>query len=144
VKFLEFTITCKEWGTRRVLRPLPSVGDPWGILAPLRETPLRPLIPEVSGEAMSHALHGHVTPLMREIGPDPSALLRRAARIYPECAERKQCIAKSDRCVPSPKLPECFMPEGCTPELAEIIVRVLLSWKEGRYVVVVVGDEFSL
>lgn len=148
MKLLEFTISSgkKDWGTQLILRPMPIGQEPWGILAPLKATGMRKLIPEVSGEVYSHALHGHVAPLMQQIGPDPASLLRRAHKLFPECSERKSCIAWTDKCHPGPKLPDCFNPiEGLDDsEQKQALITVLTAWRDNRYVVIVVGEEFSL
>ena len=81
-------INGKEWGVIKVLRPLvdPETGDdPWGELAPLKGTPFESLIPIVSGEALSHALHGYLRPLLTIIGPEPKTLARMVPKTLRKC-----------------------------------------------------------
>lgn len=154
MKVKRFTIDSRHWGSVPVLRPLPSeerVGDvievdPWGSLAPLREHPdFAVLIPVVSGEVFSHALHGHAKPLMEAIGPEPKFQLIRVPEPYRVCGMRSECIMYNKRrCKPGKTLPECWQPEGSSPEAMRAMTLVMLAWAEGRYVVVVEGAEFSL
>lgn len=140
----EITISSKEWGDVKVLRPIPKLSDPWGILAPLRETPWAASIPVVSGLVFSHALHGLVVPLMNVIGPEPHALLRLIPAEYRRCAEFKPCIMRDAAvCHPCVGLPDCYVPPEVAPEARDAARTVALAWRDGRYVVVVEGPEFS-
>ena len=131
-----------DWGDIKIMRPTPVDGDPWGDLAPLRETPWGDLITVVSGEALSHALHGHVVPLVRELGPHPHRLSRRVAD--QRCALWKGCVIAGDDCQPGKTLPECYSAPDLSLEAALAARAVALAWKEERYVIVVQGPEFSL
>lgn len=124
-------------------RPTPGDGDPWGDLGALRGTPWGRLIPEVSGEAMSMAVYGYLGPLRASGLRDPQACIRAIGPEANRCAARAQCVMHDPRrCLPCGKVPDCYQPPGL-PELAALAARdVLLCWKEGRYVVVVVGAEF--
>lgn len=120
--------------------------DPWGDLAPLRDEPdFAQLLPVVSGETFSLALHGYAKPLMEVIGPEPEFQLRRLPSKYRECSLRGSCVMFNDkRCQPlSKKLPECWWPEADETSRRAVAV-VTLAWAEDRYVVIVEGDEFSL
>lgn len=152
-KLRRFTIDTRHWGTLLILRPLPTsvrdgdtmIIDPWGELAPLREEPeFAQMLPVVDGETFSHALHGHAKPLVEALGPEPEFQLRKLPDQYKVCALRGECVMyDAKRCVPGKKLPECWWPE--TEESARRAVAVVtLAWAEGRYVVIVEGDEFSL
>lgn len=141
---IRLTLATDHWGQVLVMRPIPRQGNSWGCLEPLRETEWGKLIPVVSGEAFSHAMHGYATPLMNQIGPKPHALLRMVPKPYRVCLMIKTCPLATEHCHPSPKLPDCYDPpglEGSSPLLAS---QVAIAWKEGRYVVVVEGDEFSI
>jgi len=143
VKIREFSIDTQDYGTVLIARVLPIGDDIWGELAALRGTEWEKLIPVVSGDALSHALHGHARPLMQAIGPEPRVLLR----CVPEprfCTEYKACITKSPQCYPCPEMPDCYSPRSL-PEMDRLIGNyVVRAWKGGRYVVVVEGAEFTL
>lgn len=143
-KIREFTIAGGSWGDIRVLRPLPLKGDPWGVLAPLRDTFLKGYIPEVPGDTFSNALYGHVRPLLDHLGTPPAALLKRVPEAHRRCENAKKCISVGDNCQPGPKTPDCFVMPGL-PEAAQVPANiVILAWREGRYVLVVTGPEFTL
>ena len=146
--FRQHRIDAKEWGSIKIMRPIIHEGeDPWGKLAVLKETSLEGLIPVVSGDAFSHALHGFVKPLLDEIGPEPKSLLRMISKDLRPCASSKACIMHDKiACVMGhPKVPDCFTPSGFEgAAVTDVAAKVLLAWSEGRYVVVVSGAEFSL
>jgi hypothetical protein len=153
MKIQRFTIQTENFGEIPILRPVPSevrqgdtvLIDPWGELAPVRDHAphLARLVPVVTGEEWSDALHGHARPLMLKIGPAPAALLKLTD--VRECLTKTQCVMYDPkRCQPGKKLPECWWPaevEEAARKAAQIIT---LAWAEGRYVVVVAGAEFSL
>lgn len=139
-------------GVIQVLRPVPRetregdtlVVDPWGDLAPIRMVPeFASLIPVVSGEVFSHALHGYLRPLMEVIGPEPEHQLIRIPAPHNRCSLAADCISYDrSRCQPrSSKLPECWAPEGEQAARAAMAL-VTLAWVEARYVIVVEGPEF--
>jgi len=146
--FRRYSIDGKGWGAIKVLRPIvdtESGQDPWGELAPLKGTPFEGLIPIVSGEALSHALHGYLKPLLGEIGPDPKSLARMVPKAQRECEERKRCPMYVADCHPGPKQPDCFEPSGLESDEARAAAGIVtVAWAEGRYVLIVVGEEFSL
>lgn len=124
-------------------RPLPGASDPWGDLAVLRGTPWGPLISEVSGEVMSLAVHGYLAPLRAAGLRDPRACLRALDPTTLRCARRGSCVMHdAARCLPCPKVPDCYEPPSLPMEVAMAARDVTLCWREGRYVVVVVGEEF--
>lgn len=120
---------------------VPTLDDPWGDFAPLRETIWGSRIREVSGEAMAHARHGYALPLMREIGPEPQVLARGIPDVDGACSLIQTCILAKPSCRPGKHLPDCYEPKG---EHSELIALVALAWKANRYVLVVKGEEFSL
>lgn len=124
-------------------RPLPGCTDPWGDLAVLRDTPWGPLISEVSGEVMSLAVHGYLGPLRAAGLRDPRACLRALNPTALRCARRASCVTHdAAHCLPCTKVPDCYEPPGFSLEVAMAARDVTLCWREGRYVVVVVGEEF--
>jgi len=130
-----------------VLRPIVKEGgDPWGELAPLKGTPFESLIPVVSGDALSHALHGYLKPLLGEIGPEPKSLARMVPKAQRVCESHKGCLMYDVKnCQPGPKVPDCFEPSGLQTDAARVAAGIVaVAWAEDRYVLVVVGPEFSL
>ena len=142
---LRFTLQTKEWGDVKIARPISKPDLPWGCLEPIRETSVGKLIPIVTGDVLSHALQGHITPLMRQIGPEPKYLMRQIPAGQRLCANIKTCItADKTNCYPCKEMPDCFQMFGVSPEADPWITQVLLAWREGYYVIVAEGAEFSL
>ena len=140
-----FSLDSPEWGQILVLRPIPLNGDMWGDFRPLKDTPVGRLIPVVLGESFSNAMHGYVTPLMNEIGPHPHGLLKQIPKEYRICEMSKSCMLyKAETCFPCPKLPACFVPPKVHKDDQEAMAIIILAWVEGRYVILVEGEEFSL
>jgi hypothetical protein len=129
-----------DWGDLRVCRPIPRLQDAWGVLAPLRGTPWGDALPIISGDAMSHALHGWAMPLVRELGPKPSS---RGVEAPVMCALFDTCITAGPKCHPFGPSPECY-----EAPVEDSIVRaanaVALEWSSGSWVVIVEGREWSL
>jgi hypothetical protein len=138
-----FNLSGKGWEDVPVLRPIPNGNDPWGVLAPLKGTDFEGLLPVVSGEVWSHALHGHLAPLMRQIGRPPDALFRFIPQSFLKCAESKTCGTHDLKiCLPGPKTPNCWIPFGVDAGVAPAIIEIVLAWRDGRHVVIVAGEEF--
>jgi len=129
-----------EWGEIKLMVALPKAGNPWGALSPLQGTSWGEEITVVSGEDLSHALHGWAVPLMKNLGIDPK---RRGHKIPEDdawCVLREGCAAATSDCqTGSTRMPACYEPLGVDAIAAE----VLLAWQEGWYVIVVDGPEFS-
>jgi len=144
MKTLEFVLDTAHFGEVLIGRPIPQGGDPWGILASLKGTDWEDLLPIVPGAALSDALHGDAQPLMRKIGREPRVLLRLA----PEprfCAEFKRCITKAEKdCHPCATVPDCYEPPGVSPEAQRAANYLVRMWRDGRYVVIVEGEEFVI
>jgi hypothetical protein len=143
--FHSFDLHDREWGVLRILRVVGRGGE-WGVLAPLRGTSWKALVSVVSGEAMSHALHRWATPLSRELGPPPSARIKRVpkAERWCELYLQKNCILRGEKCYAGGEPPECYEASGVERRLVIPLRRVVLAVSEGRYTVVVQGPEFSL
>ena len=107
-----------------------------------------PYIQPVDGEALSHAMHGHATPLMRVIGPSPSEMLRKvSARENVVChyMQDNSCMIRGKYCHPCAKVPLCYTPPGVEDvTVSTIISAVVQEWQNGYYVVYVYGEEFSI
>lgn len=128
-----------------VLYPLPLPDNPWGVLEVLRNTSWGEQIPTVSGEALSHALHGHPKPLREMLGNPPRT---RAMQIPLEeriCLEAQQniCAMAGPHCRPGLRtLPDCYVAPSEDRVLRALGVAIGRAWDEGRYVFVVEGPEF--
>ena len=139
-----YVISHPQWGEIKILRPVPCRGDRWGVLAPLKGTPWGALISEVNGEALSHALHGRLRPLMTQIGPEPRLLLRRVPEGLRRCSLATTCPLAKAVCHPCPKVPACYEPPGLgSSEAGAAAAMVVLAWAEGRYVIVPTDTEFG-
>ena len=130
----------------KILRPTPTPDDPWGALASLKGTPWQPLIPEIPGDAHSHALHGYPGPFLAVLGRPPYAQALKLPESHRVCSMHNQgCLGAGEKCRPGPGMPDCYEPPGLDdPEARTAATLVAEAWAEGRYVVVIVGDEFSL
>ena len=127
-----------HWGYPRIARAVGSYTDPWGVLAVLRETPWESPFPRVSHYTFDHALRGHASTLMRELGPPPTALARRLPIAHARCRDATGCVNSGPKCVPGPEVPECWTGGGFPPgPAAEVAAYVVRLWKEGVPVVVV-------
>jgi hypothetical protein len=124
-----------------ILRPTPIGENAWGKLDCLRDTILRPLIPIVSGESLSKALHGDSLPLFREIGPEPKYRLAKVTGMH--CGLIKRCVLADNSCYPHKKVPLCYQ-APLEEEFLWAANQVILAWRENRYVLVADGGEFSL
>ena len=130
-----------------VLYPSPLRDNPWGVLKPLKDTTWGAQIPTVSGEALSHALHGRPKPLREMLGKPPRV---RAMSIPLEdrfCLEAQQniCAMAAAHCRPGSKqLPECYVSPAEDYDLRVLGNAVAQAWDEGRYVFVVEGSEFVI
>lgn len=140
------TLADRTYGELKLAVVVPKQGDMWGVLAPLRGTPWEPLIRVVSGDAMAHARHGYAAPLVSVLGPPPAVLARKVPLRSGLCslAQAGTCAAASPQCLPGPKLPDCYQPPGADPAAQEMAAVVALAWRDGYYVVLVDGEEFSL
>jgi hypothetical protein len=139
-RFRRVKLDTPEWGEVKIMVAIPRDGNPWGVLAPLQDTAWGEQISVVSGEVLSHALHGWVVPLMKVIGIDPG---RRACYIpndENECALIRECLGARSYCFAASNItPSCYEPIGADP----IAKDVMLAWQDGWYVLVVEGPEFS-
>jgi hypothetical protein len=141
--FRQIDLRDREQGPVYLCVVTPKDGDSWGVLSPIQNTPWATLVQAVSGEALSHALHGWATPLIREMGPHPHAV---AKRITTPCAlsKNRSCAFAGALCKPGPWMPSCYEPPDMDTENALLINTVLLALKEERFVIRVVGSEFVL
>lgn len=141
--FRRIDLSDREQGPVLLSVALPRDGDPWGVAAALRGTEWEVLIRTVGGEALSHAVHGWATPLVRELGPNPQATMRRTVT---PCALSSggQCVGATPDCRPGRKMPACYTPPDTDPDVASVVTTVLLDLRAGRHVVAVDGPEFVL
>ncbi len=111
-----------------------------GGLGILEGTWLAPLVRVVSAEAVSHATHGYILPLMKELGPEPKYLVKRLDASTGWCSSYgPTCPGSSPSCRPGPTVPACWR-----SNIGDLAGDVVQAWRDGLYVVVVDGDEFSL
>lgn len=129
------------WGEPKIARAIGNDRDPWGVLAVLRETPWEALIPLIPSSIFDQALRGHVTPLMRLIGPPPVALAKRLPIVYTQCRERDHCVNVSQICRPGEKMPDCWEGSELLPEAVGVASYVARLWRDGIPVIVVVPRE---
>ncbi len=122
---------------------LPKNDDLLGLFASIRGTEWAGLIRTVSGEALSHAVHGWATPLVRELGPHPSAVLRRHSTPC-SLSTGDQCVGATANCRPGLRMPDCYEPPKLPMSVSSLVTTVLLELRGGRYVVAVSGSEFVL
>lgn len=134
------------YGALTIWRAVPRQGDPWGVLGSIRGTEWERWIPVIDGESFSHAMHGHHQPMMNQLGPEPRHLGKRIRSDLQPCRLIGSCIMAQSSCIPeNPTLPECY--EARIEEDAQarrIASYITLLWRDNQYVVVVVGDEFSI
>ena len=129
--------------------PIPKPDNPIGILSALSEEWLKH-IPSVSGENLSHALHGWATPLVRELPPHPHLTMR---KIKPKamCLSHKggakkggDCLMANEKCYPNKDVPDCYEAPTENFEQRMLVNEIVSAWKIGIYVVTIVGDEFII
>lgn len=131
----------------KVLYPIPMEGNPWGTMLPLKDTSWGAEIPTVTGDALSHALHGHPKALLEMLGRPPKGRMLRILMEDRMCIEAQQgiCGMAGSHCAPgSGSLPDCYQPPCEDRGLAVLAVVVGRAWDEGRYVFVVEGPEFMV
>jgi len=132
-------------GELKLVVSIPTTEDPWGVMAPLKGTEWEPLIRVISGDSMSHAMHGYSTPLARELGLEPRLLARKVPEECAMCDLWDQgCLTAGPNCRPGPDVPDCYEGRHEDPIIRMLIGQVVIAWRDGWYVVVVEGDEFSL
>lgn len=135
-------LTDPEWGELKLLVAIPKDGDPWGVLAPLRDTAWGRQIQVVSSDALSHALHGWATPLMREIGVAPKVHASRIGDDVGRCGLDGSCLGARAECRPGTATPDCYEAPKLRPSVSLMAATVALAWRDGFYVVVADGDGF--
>lgn len=131
--------------TLLVLYATPLPGNHWGVLAPFRDTSWGARIPTVTGEALSHALHGRPKPLREQLGKPARERARRVPEEDSVCRDYDSaaCSIGTVNCVPgSGKLPRCYEAPTENRDLRLLATAIGQAWDEGRYVFVVEGPEF--
>lgn len=121
----------------------------WGDFEPLRGTSWAVGVTEVSGESLSHALHGWLTPLQRELGRSPKISANRIPASDGRCRLCSDCLGWDPNvCRPGGRKPNKkeIGPPACyeSPMNGHVFDRVAAAWKEDRHTIVVIGSEFSL
>jgi len=140
------TLADPIFGNLKLLFPVPQE-DPWGVLAPLKETPWGARIPVVSGAILAHAMHGHTKLLRENLGRPPRIAAQRVPEEEAWCLPglNGNCAMAGANCRPgSGSLPQCYLPPKLTLEQAYLAAAVALAWEEDRYVLIVEGEGFVL
>jgi hypothetical protein len=128
------------WGFPQVARVIPNDDHPWGILRFLVGTDWEPLFPRIPFIVLDQALRGYATPLMKILGPPPKALVKRLPVVDTLCAQHKSCVSYTAKCVPGPKVPECWEPSTFSGDEANLISNVVRTWRDGIVIVVAVPE----
>jgi len=145
-------LSLKDHTEEILLLATPGSAEDWGDFEVFRGTSWEGGVCVVSGASYSHALHGHLIPLLRELGRDPRASGRRVSEEEGLCGVRSTCMSWNPKlCRPggqhkgSPGPPTCYDAplESPDPEVAHLFRRVALAWSEGRHTVVVEGPGFN-
>ena len=134
-----------QWGEVKLLVAKSQTGEPWGVLAPLKDTQWGELVSVVTGSAFSDAMHGDATRLMREIGAAPRLQVKTISEEDGVCRNCWTCPIYRPHCRPGKKLPDCYEAPGeWDPVQSSLITYVALALSEDRYVMVVEGNEWSV
>lgn len=131
----------------KVMYPVPDNEGPWGVLRPLKGTSWGEQISTVSGEALSHALHGEPKFLREQLGRPPIQQAKRLPVAQAMClhSQMQECAFAKPHCRPgSGKLPDCYTAPSEDAKMQSILWAVARAWDDGRYVFVVEGPEFRL
>jgi len=143
--FVTLKIDVEGWGKITFLRVLPHQDDNWGVLRSWRGTPWEVLVTVVSGEDLSHALHGYPWPLIKSLGPPTEVLYRHLSEEHSFCLsyQDKSCsLRQKGKCLLGKNLQPCYVPP-CVEDRVEF-QEALLALKEGQYLLVTEGQTFSL
>lgn len=142
-KLRNYTLKTKDWGDLLLMSPKSlSDEDPWGVLAPIKETPWGALIPEISRESYNLAVYGFGSPLVEELGVSPKLRSRKLGREVSFCMNQQNasCILAGEHCVPSSgTLPDCYEAPFENKDLSFLLSLVGLAWNSGRYVAVIIS-----
>lgn len=140
--FVVVKIPDLTWGEPSIARAIGRRSDDcWGALSVLRETPWAPLFPVIPFDVFDQALRGHATPLMRILGPPPSALARRLPLAFASCRERSKCINAASFCVPGVKMPDCWEGDSIPMLSVGVASQVARYWRDGIAVIVLTPEE---
>ena len=112
----------------------------------LEDTAWKKGIHFVSADAMSHALHGWVQPLLRELGPEPKYTCKKISQKEGLCSLYNDCINAKKTCQPKyiTTLPPCYEAPIDNPTHQWVVNEIVHQWTQGVFVIVVKGNEFSL
>lgn len=142
-----FTITDKEWGTVTIARIIPTrENGSWGDFAFLIGTEWEKQVLEIDGDVYSNALHSHTLPLMNALGTPYPQKLKRIPKAVGWCKGKinKTCGMANKSCYPCKEVADCYEPKGFGILETQGLSEFVQIWKNGGYVIRVVGREFSL
>jgi hypothetical protein len=137
---------------------VPKDANHWGVLESLRGTSWEQGVQEVPADALAHALHGRLQPLLVALGRSPEASAKKVTESEGMCKECNTClIYEKDFCRPGgykgrgwrrkngpPNCYEAPLPDGTPSKVLEVFLQVATAWKENRHVIIVKGDGFNL
>ena len=124
------TIKDEGWQHPKIARILPVNENAWGSFTEFENTEWERLIPAISEAILDRALHGDVTPLMREVR-DPKGCLK-LAPVDKVCSSSKSCASYHNKfCrIDHKKMPDCF-----SMEESNLNYILISAWRDNYHVV---------
>lgn len=147
MRYNTFTLKTREWGEITIARILPTrQNGSWGDYSFLIGTEWEKQIVEIDGHTFSHALHNHPLPLLNALGTPYPQKLKRIPKDKGWCKGKieKTCDMANKSCYPCKEVADCYEPKGFGILETQALAELVLIWKNGGYVIRVVGREFSL
>lgn len=141
------TVKTKEWGDVSVMRILPTKQfGSWGDFHFLQGTEWEKQILELDGNVFTDALHGRTLPFLNCLGTPYPQKLKKIPKEVGWCKHKvdKTCDMRNNTCYPCKKMADCYEPNGFGLIEAQMLAELVLFWREGGYVIRVIGKEFSL
>lgn len=127
--------------------------EDWGEFESLRDSSWAAGVKVIPADALANALHGHLMPLLRELGRDPRVSARRVSDDEGHCQLKGQCSSwDPEYCKPGGQRrkelgpPDCYEPPLVSETRSSsvfIFKTVARAWKEGRHTIVVRGEGFN-
>lgn len=122
-----------------VMYPIPLPGEPWGVLACIKDTIWARSIPTVSKTGLDHALHGYVTQeFIREMGTAPFMQGRKIPDALAYCRDHQSrtCAMRTIDCRPGRPVPACYR-VPVDDDVSQYLTVIVRAWADGRHVFVV-------
>lgn len=127
----------------------------WGEFELFRNTSWENVVCVIPGDIYTHALHGRLDPLLKQIGREPVASLRKIVPDEGECSFKGNCSMWDEQfCKPGGYKgkgykrvwgpPDCYdIPIDGPVQVKQVFYTVLQALKTGHYIVVVQGEGFN-